>query len=444
MMDCEYLIVGAGVAGSAAAFHLSQSGVKGIHIIEVGSVGLGDSSGVPLVQHGMIRDGDCDSMMSRDVFTMAKCSGTAVFDDPTNAIKMIVSIFPCASASFVDNHGEQGARNYLRLASEGIEIEKTLARKVLDDPDRQLTVKGSLYVCLESEVEEFEKEYHNFVSLGAKNIELWNREKTQATAGVDFHLGIYFPDDAAIDSSSYCRGLVKHAVATGNCTLYENVSPVVKIDTVDGMAVTILEDGTSVISKYVILATGGLFTESNLAGILTPCYSYLTSMPIPSEDEIDPSATFRLEHPATPNFFTWGFTHDWCLTKAHLRCSGEDHYSALKAPRAIERCQSLASWTGARYPYLNPSAQPGRYLARYGVYSETPDHMPLVGIPHPDSRICYLLGCNAWGQASLSYASSLVPGLLGVVPLTPAQRESMAILDIKRFVLLPAVLGKPR
>jgi hypothetical protein len=73
------------------------------------------------------------------------------------------------------------------------------------------------------------------------------------------------------------------------------------------------------------------------------------------------------------------------------------------------------------------------YEARYGVYSETPDHMPLVGVPHPDSRVCYLLGCNAWGQASLSFASSLVPSLLGLREFTPSQ-------NVKRQLLLGVVI----
>jgi hypothetical protein len=50
-------------------------------------------------------------------------------------------------------------------------------------------------------------------------------------------------------------------------------------------------------------------------------------------------------------------------------------------------------------------------------------------------------GCNAWGQASLSYAASLVPGLLGYAELTPEQRDSLKVLTVRRFALLPE-LGK--
>ena len=44
---------------------------------------------------------------------------------------------------------------------------------------------------------------------------------------------------------------------------------------------------------------------------------------------------------------------------------------------------------------------PGR---RYGVYSETPDLMPLVGEPADSPGVCYIVGCNAWGQASVPHA----------------------------------------
>lgn len=439
-LDCEILIIGAGVAGSAAAFHLVQSGVRGedIHVIESGEIGRGGVDGKPLVSHGVVREGDIEE---GGIFSFAKSSGTAVFADPVSAIKMIVNVFPCSADAFIRNHGVEGARMYLQLAYEGLELEKELAKQVLDEAETQLCTQGSLYVCLEADVEEFEREFQTFVTLGARDVELWDRQRTQATAGPDFFLGIFFPNDAAIDSAAYSRGLLRFAAAAG-VRVTEGVSPVVKLETIDGVAHTTLTDGTTLQSKHAVLATGGLFTEANLTGIITPAWSYLTAQPEPPPSLAAPVGEFRLQSPNSVNFFSWGFTHDWCLTKGYLRCSGEDHFSALKPPRAAERTAALAAWTSARYPYLD--ATPGTYGARYGVYSETPDHMPLVGVPHPDSRICYLLGCNAWGQASLSYATTLVPGLLGIKPLSAEQQASLAILDIKRFVLLPAVLGCPR
>lgn len=126
------------------------------------------------------------------------------------------------------------------------------------------------------------------------------------------------------------------------------------------------------------MCTGGLFTDPTLAGILNPCYSYLVSLKEPESTKDDKN---RLSYPNSINFFTWGFTHDWCLTKGHLRCSGEDHFSALKPPRDVERCASLAKWTVEKLPYLKESEL--TCDNKYGVYSETPDSAPLIGTPSP-------------------------------------------------------------
>ena len=41
------------------------------------------------------------------------------------------------------------------------------------------------------------------------------------------------------------------------------------------------------------------------------------------------------------------------------------------------------------------------------------DYAPIVGTARRGSGVCYVVGCNAWGQAAMSYAASLVPGILG-------------------------------
>jgi hypothetical protein len=42
------------------------------------------------------------------------------------------------------------------------------------------------------------------------------------------------------------------------------------------------------------------------------------------------------------------------------------------------------------------------YESLYGVYSETKDGLPFVGTLRGSDRVCYLLGCNARGQVSIS------------------------------------------
>ena len=181
--------------------------------------------------------------------------------------------------------------------------------------------------------------------------------------------------------------------------------------------------------------------------------------------------------PNSPNHFTWGFSHDWCVTNGYLRISGEDHFSAFRPPRARERGRRLLRWALERYPALaqdhadgpkadhsiegesttrlegrstprvqehadGRKADPAHFIA-YGVYSDTPDCAPIVGKPSPASAVCYAVGCNAWGQAAMSFAASLVPAILGYRALAPEEREGLAHMSMHRFALHPAVAGNP-
>eukprot|EP00041_Stephanoeca_diplocostata_P011370 m.187712 g.187712 ORF g.187712 m.187712 type:complete len:459 (+) comp18507_c0_seq2:123-1499(+) len=441
---CDVVVVGAGVSGASAVFHLSRcpGGPRDVCLLDSGIVGRGSTHGKPLVPHAQVEKSDRSDLGTPhkdNVFTFAKSSGTAVFDNPSQSVvKMIVNVFPCSAQEFIAHHGRDGARSYLRLAYLGLCREQTLATQVLQNPSSQMTQLGSLYVCLEEDVVAFADEFHLLQSLGAQGIELWEKSKVQATAGPSFALGIFFPHDAIIDSSAYAQGLVYAAVETGRVRLFDECSPVTSVDTVGNTVQTTLRDSTVITSEHAVVATGGLLMDRHLGGILKPCWSYLVSIPEPQKQPMN-QRDFRLQSPNSVNFFTWKFTHDWCLTNGHLRCSGEDHFSALKPPRALQRCAALTAWTIEQLPYLQPSAS--TYASRYGIYSETPDHCPLVGTAHPNSRVCYLVGCNAWGQASMSFSASLVPALLGYAHMTSEEAELFKVLNIRRFALLEAVLG---
>jgi len=253
---------------------------------------------------------------------------------------------------------------------------------------------------------------------------------------------------------------VKFLVAKGNSALPEDggfkffnnvtVQSIIDGKLEPGVVQTIYQFGNSnvhqvVKSDHVVVATGGLFVEPGIAGILSPRWSYLVGIKAPIPKKIvDPP---QLPYPNSPNYFTWGHTHDWCMVNEHVRISAEDHFSAMKPPRMVERCQNLADWVGMKYPYLKQSIKDNGYMEKYGVYSETPDFLPIVGTASKESRVCYIMGCNACGQATLSYSSSLVPGLLGYkngekVPkfkFTKEQKEHLRLLSVRRFQLLPIV-----
>lgn len=435
-MDCDILIIGAGLAGSSAAYHLSNIPNKNIkiNVIDSGNIGIGNKDGIKIPKYAVLstkcNKSDLESVKN-GLFTYARTSGTAVFEHPVSCIKMMVNVYTCSSEEFITHHGIDGAKNYLKLSYQGLELQKKLAKMLFNDIDlnNKLCEKGSLYLATKEHVKDLEEEYKLLSKLGAKDIELWDRVQTKKVVGSGFYRGIFFPHDAIIDSVAYSKILLEASIKNGDVSVYENCSPVVKVNTVNNLAYTTLKNGIIIKSKYTIIATGGLFTECGLAGILKPCWSYLLSVSPPNNQDKTNS----------PNFITWESKQDWCITKGYLRLSGKDHFSAFKPPRIKERRDYLLNWAIKKYPHLENSKKNIDF--RYGVYSETPDHTPLVGIPHPKSKICYLLGCNAVGQATLSYSASLIPSLLGYSKLNEEQKEMMKILDIKRFAFLPAVLN---
>jgi glycine/D-amino acid oxidase-like deaminating enzyme len=281
-------------------------------------------------------------------------------------------------------------------------------------------------------------------------------------AAAEFDCGIWLPDDAIIDSSEFCRALIAAATATGLVQVHEHCSRVVNVETIaynsdahnctGNCARTTLANGQQLLSHKAVIATGGHYFDAALFGILSPCWSYLVSLAdsrvLPQSDSNNNnSSSIRdagMPTPNSPNFYTWNFTHDWATVDGRVRISGEDHYSALKPPRAAERCRSLASWGITKYPYLAPhgGASDSWYQQLeqyYAVYTETPDSLPLFGLPTADGCVCYLVGCNAWGQASLSYCASLVPGVLGFDTLQAEQQELYNLVSISRFVGQPAL-----
>lgn len=62
------------------------------------------------------------------------------------------------------------------------------------------------------------------------------------------------------------------------------------------------------------------------------------------------------------NYFTWGFTHDWCVTNGYVRVSGEDHYSALKPACSVDRNRILAEWCAEKYPSLQRRCVPPLFM----------------------------------------------------------------------------------
>ena len=421
----DVVVVGGGTTGAAAAYHLSKAGVNNMLCLEMGRPGEGRT------QPEQVPD-ETPLVASDESVYVPNFSGSRVFEGGAKGprtIKMIVTLPPYEMLDgFADLFGWDGVKTYLDLAQHGLKLQVDLANQYLPDPQQQIKQDGSLMVCEADQASRLKQEFEFLQKLDCP-CEWWYEEQVIEVQGsaAGYVAGIWFPQDARIDSVTYAKVLLDAAVQSGSLTLKQECSPVVDVkDSEAGDHVVIqLADGELIESNQAIIATGGMYMDKLLAGILTPRYSYLAALP-----HRDPGPMGGMQAPNSANFFTLGFSHDWCVTDNFVRISGEDHYSGLKSPRAKQRCGRLAQWGWEKYPYLEFGAD---YPSTYGIYSETPDYMPLVGKPDSSSRVCYMVGCNAWGQASLSAAAALAPALLGYREMSEVEQSTADLFSIRRF-----------
>ena len=367
-------------------------------------------------------------------------SGTATLkprdghhDGSFSRIKMMTQIFTCSSEEFVKHHGEAGARRYLQATKAGLELQKGLAKELGGEI---LSEMGSYYVCSAAQRDELKAEYDFLRSLGdcCDDLEFVENMDHVDGASKDFPCAIYFPRDAVIDSSEYAKRLLKRSLASGQGVALYNTR-VTSVDDGPDICTLTLHTGEIVYANHVVVATGAMDPLPQLHGLIVPCYSYLVHVTVSPDKAVQQSA----------NFFTWGdLAHDWCFDQGKVRVSGEDHFSAYKNPHLVERCGRMIDWAWEKYG--RPSSTPASEMThegipqQYGIYSETPDHAPLVGTRRDESRVCFLVGCNASGQTILSYAASLVPNLLGYRggELDESQRDALRLFSIRRFPELPS------
>ena len=446
-VEYQVIVVGAGCAGASTAYHLAQLGVRTL-VLERGDVGKG-SDGWMSVSTTNLRGSDESSFMPN-------VSGTkCLVNTQSPTVKMTITLFSATCEEFISHHGERGARHYLSMASQGLALQKTLGHTLFpsDEVHFRLLELGSLYSSNEKNLELLRREYNFLTRLmpNAKDqIEWWDQTKMEKEHGKDsgFVAGIYFKEDAMIDSSKYAELLLENATSTGMVELRTRCSPVERTETrvLNGAlcGAVYLNDGTVHHADHVVLATGGLYFDDIAGRIIRPCWSYLSAIPTSEVDHNQFSDGSRSScnvavKTNTMNYFTFNSTHDWCVSNNQLRVSGEDHYSALKPPKRTERCNNLDDWIFKKYPFLRHDNEDHQRFHQYGVYSETPDKMPIVGTIDDHSRVFYITGCNAAGQSILSFAASKIPGMLGYADLTSRDKKLMHSLSIRRFSVLTGI-----
>ncbi len=107
-------------------------------------------------------------------------SGGVLFSQPhfpngPTKLKFMVQLYPTTTPTFIEHHGREGTRRYLRLAALGLEIQKNLAKKLFGaNVNRVMDEKGSVLVAEEESVKDMEEEFALLKSLGVDDIELWD------------------------------------------------------------------------------------------------------------------------------------------------------------------------------------------------------------------------------------------------------------------------------
>ncbi|MEK6948360.1 MAG: FAD-dependent oxidoreductase [Nanoarchaeota archaeon] len=379
MKKVQVLIIGGGVSGASVAFHLGKININCL-LIEAGNIGRG-----------------CED----------KLSGTAVPKILRHS-KMILTGFPSNIKNFIEKHGIKNATNYLEMSVKGSELQKTIAKKINPFVIREY---GSLIVADKSRSKKLLEEFKLYKKLGMDNIIYKSKEDIVSLYGKDcnFINGIFFPKDALIDSESYAKEIISYS----KIPFLENTK-LLKLKENKNNILAFLSNNETIIADFVVLATNGLFIPNEIKGLIKPCWSYIVC----SENKgINTSNAIS---------FTNSY-HDWTRQDNILRLSGEDGHPANRKPN-MNYIKKLVDWSDKEFGKNNILTN------HFGVYAETIDELPIADIISKNKRICYIGGCNAQGQATLSYAASLISGILGYEKMNSQQRKIARLLSIKRFI----------
>jgi glycine/D-amino acid oxidase-like deaminating enzyme len=358
-----------------------------------------------LVEDGRLGEGS-------DVFL----SGSAGPAEPAHS-KMLTTYFESHVERIVAIHGATGARTYLEVARLGLRLYQAAAAAVGEGLVRQL---GAVAVGNAVQLQWIRQELARCEAMQLPHeFRLCSRaEVAQMLDSDHFDGGMYSPSHATADQGRYLRELARQTPITvldrtRVCRLQE---------TREGAIVTTNNRG-EFLAKQVVTATNGFSIAPALQGLVRPHWSFVLC--------------FRDPGPNTPNAWTFSRQYIYFTRQDNvLLVGGEDRRIRSTGGRYLvdERgpLARLRAWALRKLPRL--SGRPP-CASHYGVFARTSDELPIVGRRSAQSPISYLIGCNGVGQTMLTYAASLMPGILGYAPLTARQRRHAEFLSARRPTL---------
>lgn len=396
--DFRVAIVGGGLAGASSAYHLAKAGIDNIVIIEDGEIGKGS-----------------DDMIS----------GTQGPVMPSHS-KMIVTPFESSADEFKEKgHGKKGAKTFLELTHAGRDLQISIANSLGEDIVRQL---GTLVVGYGRQLAYLIDEHKSYKRLGFgkdyKEVGLNEIVKMYDCKKTAFHGGLFLPGDAIIDQDRYVRELVNNSKAdVADNTKVTDVENIRSNGKISGVKIKTDKRG-EITADNAIMATNGFYNNKQLSGLLDMNWSSIIC--------------YENEGPNTPN--TWNFTEDyhyWTRQNKMLMIGGDDRPIDNKGKTRYSIDQDgafndLEKWANEKFPWTNGKKPAATH---FGIFAYTPDEVPIVGRFYEKDRVFYILGCNGMGQSTLSYAASLMPGLLGYKEMTVEQKKFAEFMSPTRKTL---------
>ena len=395
--DLQVVIAGGGVAGVSTAYHLVNSGVKNIMILESGKVGRGS-----------------DEILS----------GTAGPPVPQHT-KMVTTWLNGTRARFSSIHSEEGSKIYLELVSTGREILISIAQKLDSSLVRRL---GSLIVGHGIQFKWIKEEHMAYQKLGfRKDCKYFSRNEIHELYGntkTAFDGGLFVPAEAIVAQNRYLETMIREA------NIHVETAKVMKIEEHPDYVTIKTEKRGEISADQVVVATNGFFYEDEkLRDLLKPVWDFIICYKDPGPNTPN---TWNFKN----NFYYWTRQYDEELKESVLMIGGESRpvkngntrYSVdeKKALGILER------WTNKVFPRTKDKRP---VAIHFGIFARTPDRVPIVGKFSEGSRVSYIVGCNGDAHSAFTYSASLMPGLLGYTGLTPQQVKIAKFISPGRITL---------
>jgi glycine/D-amino acid oxidase-like deaminating enzyme len=389
--DLQVAIIGGGFAGLNTAYHLSKYGIESL-IVEAGKIAEGN-----------------------DEFP----SGTVSPPKP-DFTKWITHAFDSNYDEFSKMHGEKGSKTFLEMMNAGGEIIRGLIKNNKPELIRE---SGSIIVAEDGDqLNALEKEHRNYLELGfGKNYERLSKEQLNNSLNLNtqFSGGLFIPEGAMINQRGYVQML--RELTKPYVEICEKAKVIGLEEFAKGVKIT-TESSGEIIADNVVIATNGFYEDVNIKGLLEPKFTFMRCYEDKGED--------------TAGCWTFGEKYFYFTRQNNtLIIGGVDTPLNKNCEFKIdetEPMEKLLDWAETRFDSVRPK---NLSCIHFGVYTKTKDELPLVGKFNNESRVSYILGCNAIGHTTYSLAATLMPSIMGYKNPSSEEEKFIEFLSPQRKTL---------